>query len=91
MPDDTLESIAERLERAGDRAQSTGLVVVAQAAQEAAQQVRVAPSVEAGLAIEQAFLAVHASAAARPARSWWWRLTHPSSWFSWNDDLSDDS
>ena len=91
MPGESLESIAERLENAADRARNGGLMVVAQAAQEAARQVRVAPSVDAALAIEQAFMGVHASSGEAPPRSWWWRLTHPGSWFSSDYDLSDDS
>jgi hypothetical protein len=96
MLGESLESIAQRLERAADRSQNSGSMDAANAARTAAQQVLAASSVEAGLAIEQAFLTGYGDVSvAQPARSWWWRLTHPSSWVSgWSssdDFLSDDS
>ena len=96
MPGESLDSIAERLERAADRFESTGSTAGAEAGRAAAARVRAAPSVDAGLAIEQEFMLGYAAAAAagQSPRSWWWWLTHPTSWFSSADDFdsySDDS
>lgn len=86
MSGESLESIAQRLERAADRSQNAGFLAAARSARDAAQQVRGAPSLEAALAIEQAFLATATAVpAAAPSRSWWWWLTHPSSWGSSSD------
>jgi len=97
MSGESLVSIAERLERAADRFESTGNVAGAEAGRAAAARVLAAWNVDAGLAIEQEFMLQYGAAAAAALsqpRSWWWRLTHPGSWFSSSSDAywdSDDS
>jgi hypothetical protein len=82
MPDESIEDIAERLERAADRFVSSGIDYGAEAARETARRVRAAGTPEEALALEREFMLghIHAADPAAPARSWWWRLFHPGSW-----------
>jgi hypothetical protein len=70
MPE-SIEEIANRLSRAGDRYRNAGDMANAARCDEAAQQAASAPDIDAAMAIESSFMA---SSGERP--SWFSRFRH---------------